>query len=236
MKNNIYCLLIVVGLFFATAAHGVSAASLQFDPTTLNVTTGQSFQIKLDIDAGTAADGILATDAKITYDKALCQVTKIDNGTYFTTLGKADFATPGQVYVAAIVDDPGDFKKGTGTYATMTVTCNNSGTATFSYVCTPGETGNDSNIANNDFDATDVINCSENGTARVVIGGSSTGPTSTPSATILTPTETPEVTVEPTISSLPATGSFENTLGMGTLLPISIGMVIVGLVVKLLLR
>lgn len=230
-------LVICLGLYFVGMVFAAEAASLQFDPTTLNVATGQSFQMKVDIDAG--SNEILATDAKITYDSALCTVTGIENGTYFTTMGKADFSVPGQVYIAGIVDNPGDFKIGTGTVATMTVKCNTAGTATFAYVCTAGETGSDSNIANNDFDATDVINCAENGTSRVVIGGSSSttpAPTSSTTTPTVAPTSAPTSVPAPTSSSLPETGTFDSVMGMGTVLPISIAMVVIGVAVKLILR
>ena len=218
----------LAGVILALGVSSVSAASLQFDPTTKSTSKNENFEIKLDIDAGT--NEILAADVKVTYDQALLEVVKIDNGTYFPTIGKSEFEEiQGKIYWEGIVNDPGDFKTGTGTLATVTFKALADGTATIKYICTPGETGDDSNIANNDFDATDVINCSENGTSRVTIGtGTST----------ITPTITSDLTVtpEPSITSLPETGMFDSSTGASMLLPISILMVLIGVAVKILLR
>ena len=234
MKKLLIYIIFLAGIFLTTSASAVSAASLQFDPTTKTTPKGENFDIKVDIDAGT--NEILATDAKISFDKTLLEVVKIENGGYFKTLGKADYSTAGQIYIAGIVDDPGDFKKGTGTVATVNFKALTDGTATLSYICTPGETGEDSNIANNDFDATDVINCSENGTSRITIGGggdSSTTPTPTSTGST---TVAPTNTLAPTVSSLPETGLFETATNINVMLPLSILAVLLGLAVKFFLR
>ncbi len=221
-------------LFGVASVGSVSAASLQFDPTTKSVTKGETFTIKLDIDAGT--NEILATDIKGSYDKTLLDLVSIVNGTYFSTAGKIETETDGAFYYAGIVDDPGDFKTGTGTVAIATFKALSDGTATISYICTPGETGEDSNIANNDFDATDVINCAENGTSRITIGtggGGGGGATSTPAPTNSAGSATN--TPAPTITSLPETGFFDDaTNKFGMAIPISMTMVMLGVVVKLL--
>lgn len=226
MKKLLTSVVIPSLFFFVVFVCGTNAASLQFDPTTVTTQQDETFDIKVDVDSGT--NEILGVDAKITYDKALLTVEEVTDGTFFPNIGKVDYSTQGEIYIAGIVDDPGDFKKGTGTLATIKFKAVTDGTATLAFTCTPGETGKDSNIVNNDFAATDVINCTENGTSRVTIGVGGSETTATPSPT--GPTSTPY----PTPSNLPQTGMFTDMIS-NTLVQISVIMVAIGLVIKFLL-
>lgn len=176
-------------LFFA-AVSSVSAASLKLNPTSVTKGQGQTFEIMVDMDLG--SEQALATDAKITYDCALLEVTNIVDGT-FLGIGKKEYSTCGQIYIAGIIQDPGSYVTGTGTLATITFkTKAQDGTATVQFVCTDGETATDSNIANNDLNTKDIIKCGENGKSTVVVGvgGPTSGPTNAP-------TSTPRPTTDP---------------------------------------
>jgi hypothetical protein len=70
------------------ASKSTFAATLQFDPTSLTCAVGGTCEVDVVVDAGT--DEILATDARITYDKSILSVDNITDGTYLT-IGKKDF-------------------------------------------------------------------------------------------------------------------------------------------------
>lgn len=230
MKKTVRGLIIAAG-FFVISASRVDAAYLDFDPKTINASVNQTFQVDVLIDA----DGgeILSTDARITYDPTIFTCTSVSNGTYFD-IPKADCTTtPGKCYIAGIVNAPGDFQQGSGVLATITCKGIKAGSAQMSYVCNPGETARDSNIANNEINVQDVINCQKNGRLTVNVGGVSAtatpAPTSAPVVTTLprtgitstpiptsppvggpdptaTPTATIAPTISPTASTLPTAG------------------------------
>lgn len=212
---------------------GAYAASLQFDPESATIATGEEFEMSIDVDAG--VDQILAVDAKITYDTNL-EVVSVEDGTYLT-VAKKDYATSGEIYIAGIIEDAGTYVTGAGTLATVTFRGRTNGTASMSFVCIPGETATDSNIAKNVINADDIIVCSENGTASITVGsGTSTvstpTPTSTTRSTSTTSTTSTSRSTTSTSSTLPETGLVEDVLKYVTIPGLLL--VIGGVVAKLL--
>lgn len=169
---------IFVGIVVALP-HKAHAAFLEFDPAEQKPKVGDTITAKVNIDA--ERDQVLSSDVRITYDAKLLQVTAIDNGSYFS-IAKKDFSKPGQIYIAGIIDTPGDFKTGKGTIATITFKVLAAGTGVLDFVCEDGETATDSNIAKNVLDVPDIIACEKNGPADIIISGTSTS-TITPSPT-----------------------------------------------------
>lgn len=173
------------------------AAFLDFDPKTVKPKVGGAFDIKLKINA--EEDEILSTDARLIFDPKLLTVTAITDGDYFS-IAKKDFSQPGKVYIAGIVETPGDFETGEGVLATITFKAVSSGVGTITVVCNPGETAKDSNIAKNVLNVTDVIDCPKNGKVDIVIGGgtgsgssgSATGGSSSSSSKSSTPSALPK--------------------------------------------
>lgn len=168
---------IVIGAFFLYVAlfvlpNGARAAILDFDPKTVTGKVGTTFDVKVLIDA--KAEEILSTDARITYDPKLLSVVEIKEGTYFD-IPKKDASIPGKIYIAGIIQNPGDSKTGSGTIATITFKSLADGTGTISIVCNPGETAADSNIAKNELNVTDIIECSKNGSVQVTVGSGGSG-------------------------------------------------------------
>jgi hypothetical protein len=99
----------------------------------------------------------------------------------------------GEIYIAGLVDDPANSKTGSGVLATITFRGKTNGAATLAFFCKPGETATDSNIAKNDLNATDIIQCASNGSSAIKVGagtgttgtgtGTGTGSTTTGSST-----------------------------------------------------
>lgn len=167
----------LIGFFLAFSAFPqiANAAFLDFSPKTVNSSTGKTFDVIVKIDAG--VDQILSTDARIIFDPKLLTVTEVLDGDYFSIAKKDCNSQPGKCYIAGIVETPGDFKTGKGDLATITFKALASGTGTISYVCNPGETARDSNIAKNVLNVTDIIECPKNGKVDIIVGGAASGVT-----------------------------------------------------------
>ena len=186
-------------LFFCVAVRGVSAASLSFDKTTVNVNAGDTFQVAVTVDAG--SDAITSVDAYILYNSSLLQASSVGTGSFFPTVLN-DISTS-RVYVAGLVDNPTDSKTGTGTVATLTFKALQSGTATLTYNCGSGTES--SQVIKNDINATNVISCSSNGTSTITIGAGSAVATATPAAGSTT-------TTSGGVTELPRTGILDNII------------------------
>lgn len=168
-----------------------TAATLQFSPKSQAVSLGQTFAVNVDVDAG--INRILSTDAQIQFDPNQLDVVDIRDGNYFEVAKKAyknlDTSSsspssalqfidkPGEIYIAGILSDPNlPPKTGRGTLATVVFRPRLAGSSTLNFVCVPGETANDSNIANQN--AADIINCLLNGKAEINVGEQTTPPPS----------------------------------------------------------
>lgn len=194
MRNSLRYLLIVLFFLFIFPVFGqIYAATLQFDPATVTTTSSQSFDLNINVNAG--SDQITSVDAFILYNQSLFEVSSISDGTFFPTVAK-DSTQAGKVYVAAMVSDPATSKTGSGTIATVKFKAKADGTADITFDCTQGST-TDSNVTKNDLNATDLIQCSSNGKAAVTVGAGGVAPTSPPA-------------VNPT--NLPRSGAFDNVV------------------------
>lgn len=162
---------IVVPVVFGS----VSAASLKFDQATVSVSNGGTFQIAVTVDP--AGENLSSVDAYVSYDSSVLKATTVTAGSLFPTVSH-DTSTAGKVYIAGMVNDPATSVTTTGTLATITFQALKDGSATLSFDC------NTSKIIKNDINASNVINCSQNGTSLVTVGsggGSNPQPTSPPS-------------------------------------------------------
>lgn len=197
---------------FVIATGSVHAATLKFDKTTVTATPDQSIDVQVIVDAG--SDQILGVDSYVTYDPEHWEAVKVKEGDFFSTVMPTIFS--GKVYVAGIIDDIGSFKTGSGTLATITFKAKKNATGTLSFYCSDG--ANDSSkILKNDANATNVIQCANNGSISYTIGaGSPTGNT----------------TPVPTVSKLPSTGMFDS---MNSVTIPAVALVLVGLGVKFLI-
>lgn len=154
--------------FFFTLGYynDISAASLQFDPTSANLPLNQNLEVKVIVDAGT--DEITSTDAYIHYDSNLLEVVEVKNGSFFPTVTH-DYSQTGKVYIAGMVEDPTTFKTGRGILATIVFKGKSNGQANLSFDCNDGST-TDSNITKKDINASDIIQCQLNNRATINVG------------------------------------------------------------------
>ncbi len=163
---------------------GILAATINFDKTNISVDAEQSFSLQVNIDAG--SDEIRSTDIYLNYDSNYIQAESVTEGNYFPTV-TSDTSTPGQVYIAAMVDDPAVTKTGSGTVATINFKAVKDGTTNITLNCSS------SKIIKADINATNILTCTQAVSLQVTIGGGGGGE-------VLTPTP----------SVLPKTGIFEN--------------------------
>ena len=174
--------LIVIFFIVAPFVSSAQAASLNFDKSTATAANGDTFQISVTVDPG--SDGLNSTDAYVTFDSTLLKATAVSAGSLFPTVSN-DTSTAGKVYIAGMVNDPASSVSTTGTLATITFQGLKEGSGTLSFDC------NTSKIIKNDINASNVLVCSQNGTAAITVGsGSGTAPTTAPNNS--TPAELPQ--------------------------------------------
>lgn len=215
IKKSIFALMLFLGL--TPMVFAVQAASLKFNNTTATVSNGGTFQIQVIVDPG--SDSISSADVYVSYDGTLLKATGVSAGTLFPTVTN-DVATSGTVYIAGLVNDPANSVSAAGTIATITFQALKEGTGTLSFDC------NSSKVIKNDFNATNVLTCSANGTSAVTVGaGSSSGgsnPTATPTTAASsgsnnsggeTPTELPQTGIWDNVAKLAIPGAILLLLG-----------------------
>jgi len=197
-------LFLVLPLFLYS--NPVEAAFLRFDQPTAAVINGATYQAQVVLDAGT--DQVTSTDVWVLYDATLLEAQLVAAGTFFPTV--TNNISPGKIYIAGLIVDPGTYKTGSGTVATITFKALKNGTGTLTFDCRT-DVSNSSKIIKNDVNATNIITCSQNGTQAVTVGASgATVPTSTPAVLGATPSAVP--------TALPQSGimdNFNNILGPG---------------------
>ena len=164
-----------IGLLLTAAVFGqTQAAFLNFDKNTVSVGVGDAIDIQVMIDAG--SEQISSTDAYVVYDPGLIEAQTIAPGTFFPTV--VNNITSGRLYIAGLVDDAANSKTGSGSVATITFKALTQGTGTLTYDCQPG-VYNSSKIILNDLNATNIIDCGQNGTSAITIAAAGSG-TGTP--------------------------------------------------------
>lgn len=200
MKKIIFLLGLALSFIFLSGQIlPVEAASFQFDPNTGSISSGESLRIKLNINPG--SDQLSAAQAYILYDPKYLKVESVEAGSYFPTVSH-DTATEGKVFVAGMVDDPSNSVSGEGTLATIVFQGKGDGVVTLIIDC------DNSKIVKNDIDATNVMDCSQNGQARLTVGSG----TANSSGGQSQGSESSRSSGQPTPSVLPKSGIFENML------------------------
>ena len=178
MKNLFVLLILSYLVFFLSGLvfGQVNAATLKFDKTAVTVNANETFQIAVIVDSGT--EQISSTDAYVLYDATLLEAQSVAAGSFFPTV--TNNITSGKVYIAAFVDDPATYKTDSGTIATITFKTLKNGSGNLTFDCPNG-----SKIVKNDLNATNIIECSQNGTSSVSVGGAGTGATTYPTPSVL---------------------------------------------------
>ena len=199
MKKRLNNILITLALFFIVPMifGSVNAGNFKFDPTTVTAANGATFQIAIIVEPG--SDSLNSVDSYVSFDSSLLKATAVTAGSLFPTVSH-DESTAGRVYIAGMVNDPASSISASGTVATITFQGLKDGTGTISFEC------NTSKIIKDDINATNVITCSQNGTASVTIG---TGGNNTTPA----PSQLPESGIFDNVIKLAIPGMFLLLLG-----------------------
>lgn len=219
---KISLLLFAAFLYSSSVLGQVMAANLKFDVPSISTTADDTFQVQIKVDTG--GEEINGVDAYIDYDKEIVKPESVTAGTFLPTV--IPELSSDRAYVAALVDDPATSKSGTGTIATINFKALKAGTTTLTFYCSP-DVNDSSKVVKSDFDSTNIIECSENGSTSVTVTGESD---------TVTIDEDSDGDVEEVatggVDELPESGVFENVLKFaapGALL------FIIGLAIKMLL-
>ena len=219
MKTIKKILTIIVLLTWVSASSAqVNAGFLKFDQSSYDLAVGDTFDVQIIVNPG--SDQVTSVDSYVTYDSQIINATSVTEGSYFPTV--LNDLTSGKVYVAGLVDSPSDFKSGTGTVATISFEALKEGTTELVFDCN-GQATVTSKVIKNDINSTNVIECSQNGTATVTIGVGGATDTTTEDTPTPTPTRRP-------VTQLPASGTAENMMMLGALGAV---LVVIGGVAKL---
>lgn len=174
--KKILLLLTIIGFFLfllPVLIHKINAAFFKFDQTAVSVAKGSTFQIAVTVDPG--SDSLNSVDAYVAFDSAVLQATEVTAGSLFPTVSH-DLSTAGKVYIAGLVNDPASSISTAGTLATITFQALKDGSVSLSFNC------DTSKIIKDDVNASNVINCSQNGTATVTAGSGSGSSNNNPPA------------------------------------------------------
>src|SRR3989338_1118335 len=182
MKKFVFPTLVFFFLFLLSASISgqAEAGFLNFDQSSVSVNPQATFTISVLVDAG--PDEITSTVAHILFEPSLLEAQSVTPGNFFPSVSQN--ITSGEMYITGIVDTPATFKTGAGTLATVTFKALKDGTASLTFFCQLGQY-NSSKIIKNDFNATNIIDCSQNGSATVTVGQG--GPTVTPGVSLTKP-------------------------------------------------
>ncbi|MCX7881493.1 MAG: cohesin domain-containing protein [Patescibacteria group bacterium] len=193
-------------LFFEPKIFGnIRAAFLKLDPATVSISSGNTFQVSVIVDSG--SEQITGTDFHINFNSSLLEAQSVAAESFFPNV--TNNITSGDVYIAAMVNEIGSYKTGSGTVAKVTFKALTNGTATISFDC------NSSTIVKNDYQTTNIFSCSESSGATVTIGsgGGNSNTNNNNTNDNNNPTdETNSNNNNSTLQTLPQTGILENLI------------------------
>lgn len=167
------------------------AAFLNFDPEESEIGVNETTSIAITIDSETKE--VAGTDIYVIYDASMVSLQSVSNGEYFPLV--SHIPSTGRVYVSGVIANPGEFKTGTGTVATVVFKALKAGSTQIKFECDLTKTET-SKINQNDINATNIINCSKLNTHTITVGGD----------------EEEDTSADATPSTLPQSGVFEDML------------------------
>ena len=208
MINNAFRLffIFVFLTIFLALPGDVFAAKLFFDPQYYTASPPASFNVRIRIDT----QGVKSTsaNARIPFDGSLIEVVSVAAGDFYPQSFKN--VTDNLILVGGAVQDASDTRTGTGILSTLTLRGKTTGSTQLKFDCTQGSK-RDSNITQNDNDASDALSCSQlvAGTYTFSTSSSQPNPTTAPLPTsAVAATKTPT----PTLTELPVTAEVKPTL------------------------
>lgn len=193
--KKIFTVLISLVFFFLfsfSVARGVEAAFLKFDRAQMTLNANELFDLQVIVDAEN--DQVQSADIYVIYDTNQFEVQSVSESTsYFGDVTVEKLA--GKIYIAGLPEEQGKYETGSGTVATIKLKALKSGSITFDCP-TSGVYKNDPNVPN-------VLNCSKNESVKITLAGDTSSSSSSSSSSGYN---------QPTPSTLPQTGFFDNTL------------------------
>jgi len=193
--------MIVGFLVIAPKISLVNAATLNFDPSSIKVKEGETFDV--DIVVNTASAEVYGVDALFQFDPESVEATVITPGT-FLDVNHKEIKPDGKVYIVGLVNSPGEAVQGEDVLATVSFKAKKSSTSSLTYMCEINDT-RESNVLEASTDSPDLLECGQNGKATIVVGdGTAVAPTSSTSKT--------STTTRTGGSELPRTGVVDNMI------------------------
>ena len=193
--------MIVGFLYIAPKISQVKAATLNFDPSSIKVKEGETFDV--DIVVNTASAEVYGVDALFQFDPNAVEATVVTPGT-FLDVNHKEIKPDGKVYIVGLVNSPGEAVQGEDVLATVSFKAKKSSTSSLTYLCEINDT-RESNVLEASTDSPDLLECGQNGKATIVVGdGTSAAPTSSTSKTT--------TTSKTGGSELPRTGVVDNMI------------------------
>lgn len=202
---------LLIFTLITVTAQAASAAVLRFDPESVTVTSGNTFDVDIIVDP--QGEEIAGTDAYLLYDNTLVEFVSFEAGTYFPLV--VDQVENEYVSLSGIITEPTNYRTDSGVMGTVTFSMlsDNSGELSFYCDITQNDT---SKIVKSDENATNIIECDQM-TAFAINGGDvpAADPTATPvpqqpEAPTITPIPGVKQSAQPTV--LPESGVFENVV------------------------
>jgi len=108
--------MIVGFLVIAPKISLVNAATLNFDPSSIKVKEGETFDV--DIVVNTASAEVYGVDALFQFDPESVEATVITPGT-FLDVNHKEIKPDGKVYIVGLVNSPGEAVQGEDVLATV---------------------------------------------------------------------------------------------------------------------
>ncbi|GEM_PF-1140259 len=155
------------------------AAFFEFDQTSLNVNSGDKFQVSVLID--TEGEEVNAAQAYVRFDSNLLSVDSVAAGDFFDEVSYE--INTDNVYIAGLLSNIGVGKSGQGKLAAITFQANSSGAITLDFICDTSVRETSSIIKQEGVDTIELINCSSNGTLAIDINGASGETVNAPAST-----------------------------------------------------
>ena len=218
----IWLLFLLVPGILAFPGKAWAASKVTFEPSSVSVNNGSTFEANIKIDTGTevAANAFIVVSfdtSKLEYvsdaDVVPSGGSKLTSTGYLYSHDVTDIGNGKLVIkVASTASTQYDQTPIVGTVSKVTFRAKTTGSASLSFVCTAGVLSGDTSIVKiSGSGATssnvDLIDCASNNTLAVTMNSGSSSSSSTP-------TPTPVLQATPTSSTLPKTGVMDYSYGL----------------------
>lgn len=154
MKKLLSFLTLVILFFFinlVSPAKSFAAARVYFDPSSINTSSGNNFDVNINID--TDSKEVFGTEVVINYPSSNVEVKSITNGGFFPDFNSVFDSS--KIVIRAYSSSPYDNKKGTGNVAKITFLSKVNSQSSASFIC-----GGSSETQIIDSSGQNILSCS----------------------------------------------------------------------------